>query len=260
MSYESQLPGSAKRLYKETRVRVEPNRVTARASWVCDYADLWTFLTVAAGTPETVNGTVRRIVPLRFPDQPNYLLANNIDLQETGYDTAANTYSKAKITIDFATVPFGLSGSSAFVTSETNYGGNMITLPGSAYQFSGGTKVNQDVGRFIPEWEWRLTYYQMTSIDGATIGSLLGKVNSATITGPNGLSCTAGTLRFDGGSHRVQVSTGFVFSYELSLSFMYRPVSWNQLMKPDGTGFADVTDGSSNPIYATADLTPLLNF
>ena len=230
------------------------DRKMAHAAWECDLADLWNFLIVANGTVETVNNTTKRIVPLRFPDRPLYLIASKVDVRETGYDRVNNTYSKAIIDIDFATPQFGLTGAGAFMVQRLNYGGNMITIPGSCYAFGDGTKVNQDVGRFVPEVEYSVTYYQVPpGLDPTLITGLTGTVNSTPIFGLG-----AGNVLFNGGSSEVQTTALFQQSFQLELSFSFRPVPWNDLAKPDGSGFALVTDGGGNPIYTSADHTPLL--
>ena len=254
MAYENQLPASSKRLYKETRIQVYIGGVGAMAAWQCAYADVWTWLTVAAGTKEVVNGTVTRIVPLRFPDNTN-LIARNIDVQLTGYDSVNSTYSTAKMMVEFATPQWDMSGGSAFLTENLKFSSNFITLPGSAYKFGDGTVVTQDVGRYVPEVEWSVTSYMMPTLDTATIMSVVGCVNSATILG-----CAPNTLLFNGVNSQRQTTTGFVNSYETQFSFVYRPVSWQMLMRPDGTGFATVTDNNGNGIFPTADFSVLFGF
>lgn len=254
MSYEYQLPASSVRLYKETRWGIVKGAITAHATWKCAYADLVQWLTIANGTLENVFNGVQRFVPLRFPDA-TALLATNVDVKLTGYDYALNLYSTAVIDVDFSTPQFDMTGQNAFLTENMRFGGNMITLPGSSYHFpSDSSKVNQDVGRFVPEVELNITKQMVPGLDVTTILSLTGKVNNAPFLGG-----AEGTVLFTGANSDRQTTATFVQSFQIQLSFMYRPVPWNQLCRPDGTGFEAVQDGGGNGIYQEADLTQLFN-
>lgn len=258
MSFEAQLPASSKRMYHETRVGMEGGKLTASCVYSCDYPDLWTFLTVANGTIENVNGNIQRIVPLRFPDRPQAMIASRVNVRGTGYNHTSNTYAKCVIDVDFQTPQFDLQGSSAFMMKRLGFGGNFITLPGSAYTFSGGPRVNQEVGRFVAEVVYEVTMYQLPTLSDSTIAliaSLTGSVNNSQTLG-----AAPGYLRFDGGASEVQTTALFVQSYQLQLAVTFRSVPWNFLMHPAGSGYALVTDGLGNGIYPAADLTQLFGF
>src|SRR5438270_297985 len=84
------------------------------------------------------------------------------------------------------------------MVQRLNYGGNMITIPGSCYAFGDGTKVNQDVGRFVPEVEYSVTYYQVPpGLDPTLITGLTGTRNTVPLFGLGSRQGPAGLAFYD---------------------------------------------------------------
>ncbi|MEJ7638276.1 MAG: hypothetical protein WKF75_09950, partial [Singulisphaera sp.] len=89
------------------------------------------FVGTLAGTLVAINqpggGTIERVVPLLHPDYPDMLaVAFRSEAFGTpggsGASFVSGMYSHARVTVEFASVPFGLVGDQPFLTVQTQMG------------------------------------------------------------------------------------------------------------------------------------------
>src|SRR6185437_12419511 len=133
----------------------------AEMGFLVAWSDRFAFARTVAGTVEGT-GQVHRIVPLRYPDSIN-LIAQRLTIQGLGAPSGPTVpYSKAKIVVNFEFVPWLIQGNAnPFRAIRLKYGGNYVTMPGTAFQFaSDSTPIKQDMGVFVPEVGYNVTIYQ----------------------------------------------------------------------------------------------------
>lgn len=97
-----------------------------------------------------------------------------------------------------------------------------------------------------------LTYHQLPWLPSALIRGLRNKVNNSSFLG-----VASGLIHFKGGRSTTDRNTDGSKSTRLTLFFRERDVDWNKIRGKDGS-WQSVQDGGGNPIYASADLSPLV--
>lgn len=260
MSTLADLPPSAKILVGRNgqfRFAMSGESVNQRLAFKVTWEDSPAFLQAVIGTTATINGLVRR-VPLQNPYLPQLYAVGISDCQGVGSDaniSATRPYPWLIYTVDFAILPFGVSGDSAFLTLNHDGAGRTVTVPGQYYAFSDGTKIDQNVGIPIGGHAISLTVHQLPSLINfmAVATPLEGKVNSTTLT-VAGISYAPGTVFFETFGTSSQKSAFGVATHEAGISLIYSALPWNKAIKPT-TGLPD--DVSPAP-FQTANLNALV--
>ncbi len=218
------------------------------------WADRFAFARVVTGTVEGT-GTLRRIVPLRYPDLTN-LIAQSLTIEGVGKPFGPTLpYSFARITVNFEFVPWLLQGDSRpFLAIRLKYGGNYVTMPGTAFEFgSDSTPLKQDMGTFVPEIGYNVTIYAGPTLDDDTIAGLAGKINSVVF-----LNRPIKTMRFDGCDADFSMTFDGQKQFTKQFAFTYRAKPWGQVLRPDGVWEEAINVNDGSLAYETGDLTPLL--
>jgi hypothetical protein len=161
--------------------------------------------------------------------------------------------------VRFRTPKWGTEGDYPLITRTLDSGADIVTRPGSAYQFaSDGLKLKQDVGVFVPTIDFSLAFHKLPALNESLYISLAGRVNSIAFYG-----CAAGTVQYVGPHTQGERRTGNVVTWELVHKFKFRWIPHNILMRPtgtggpSGTGFDTPVDGYGNGLLPTADLNAL---
>jgi hypothetical protein len=209
----------------------------------CTFANLANFATIIGGAPQTITttwGSISRIVSLQHPLYPA-LWAERVQCETTGTASTTSTaladlYTDARVFVDFGSIPYPVTGDSAYMTWEVDQGAVYTTQPGRKFKFASGEPLDQDAGAWSVQNSYILTLYQCPSQGDANIDLLSGKVNNATFFGR-----PAGVVR-----------------YTKSYVFTYRSYSWNEAYKRDGT-IAAITDPAGNPPYDSGDFNLLFD-
>lgn len=241
-------------------------------------ADLYNFLLWAGGKAYTISlaggGTATRIIPVSHPVSQGMICQalewklfggyNGSHAALTGLSgftlnssttDALNlvNYQYAAVTLTFKTVPFLTDGSTPFMVVNRQSAGEAYTLAGQKLAFpSDGSLIDADASVAIPTKTFVVTIYQAYSVNDTAIDNAIANpINSASFLG-----YAAGYLRFDGVDSTTTMTAGFSVSYQISYKFTYRPVPWNQFLRPDGTWEAPKTPGGAF-VYGTSDLNAL---
>jgi hypothetical protein len=239
MSTLADLPPSAKILVGRNgqfRFAMNGDAVNQRLAFKVTWEDSPAFLQAVIGTTATVNGLVRRI-PLQNPYLSQLYAIGISDCQGQGSDeniSDTRPYPWLIYTVDFAILPYGVSGDSAFLTLTHDDAGRTVTVPGQNYTFADdGSKIDQNVGLPIGGTAVQFTLHQLPSLPGflSVVLPLVGKVNSTAVT-VAGVTYPAGTLYFETFGTGSQRSAFGVETHEGSISLVYSALPWNQAIKP----------------------------
>lgn len=235
--------------------------VKFKVAWV----DRINFVNFVCGTTTGGPGGVIRTKPAAYPPSPNMYATREFEIEPLGKLMTVNgwvSYPFAVVTINFAVPDYGLDNGTGdpsgvpWTTTTFDVSGEFLTLPDSAYTFPGGTPVGAPVGRVIPQVGITFKRHWLPYLPVLEMLSLIGKVNNAAFSVGN-FNCPTETLMFLGGPNTRQADTSTDPSQEVEYKFLYRPINWNQFMKPDGTGFAYLTDAGGNKVYQLGDFTIL---
>ena len=228
------------------------------------YSDMDAFCTFAGGSKVTYTSggnTFTRIIPLSDPDRVR-LLCRKIEAKATGGWTPGNSaatrnWSHARVKLTFNSVPYLTDGSTPFMDVQTHAGAEAYTLAGTRLAFSDATPIQADAALIVPTMTYAATIYQAPALADDVVRSLLGQCNSVALTLKTG-ACAIGTVRFDGMDSRLTMTADFQQAYMRTLVFTWRPVPWNQFLRPNGVW--DTAYGpSSATVYGLSDLTPLIS-
>lgn len=246
-----------KRMVDKTTGGIDDKGPYGTAVYKVDASDVWDFIRFAAGTPTAVIGgdgttpTVTVPLPLQFEDLDK-LYASKISYELRGPNKPGECgYDFAFVTVDYRIPEFPLIGDDPYMSLNLDFGGNFLQMPDTAYKFSDNTYA-KGVGKFVPEVELQLSWFRRPYLPDYKILNAVGRVNSTTFRG-----CDPELVRFDGCSAQIDRTALGGENWTIQFSFMYRPVSWNMLMHPSGTGFAYVEDANSNKIYDNYDMNDL---
>ena len=242
-----------------------PGSRTATLNFLVYWSDLESFLQQCAGYPVIygVGGgaSITQQIPLIYPFNSK-LYAQRITHRSVTTNNQltainnANPYTKALVTVEFGSFPYQLgTGSTPWLEIDCEGSADFITLPGVAFQFSNGEKVEQDVGRIVGQKAFRVTRYQIPDFDQwlAVSDPAMGCVNSDTVT-ISKTSYAPGYLLFPTQSIRSETNVLGSPMTQASITLVHRSVPWNQAMRSDGT-----FDTLSPAPYPTGPLSPLLN-
>lgn len=234
--------------------------VYAIKTYYCNFADRWAFYQFLRGRyiPQA-GGVVTTLVPAQYPDNLN-LYANSAVMNPVAPDGAngpfgSASFKYAKIRVTFRSQTFNYDGSATeyFGQTRLDFSGNMVTLPQDAYKFSDGKQTEEPVGRLIPTIEHSITRTLIQALPVATIGGLIGKINSGSLWG----LYDAETLLFAGASASPQPDGNGKLTWTLEYKFLYRPVSWNKVVRPDDGTWDYIADSGGTKVYDTGDFTLL---
>jgi hypothetical protein len=229
-------------------------------SFVVAASDLATFCIWAGGSPYKItvgSSTVTRLIPVSHPDYSS-LLCKKISSTAFGSFTPTNTpgltnFSHARITLGFESVPFATDGSTPFMVTSTRAGSEVYTVAGSKLTFpSDGSTLQSDAGVTVPTIVYQVTTYLAPSLNDVTYGAILATpVNSAVFLGQ-----PIGTMRFDSFSSETTMTVGGN-AYQTTFMFTFRPVPWNQFLRPNFVWEAPTAPGGGY-VYGASDLNVLL--
>jgi hypothetical protein len=226
-------------------------------------SDLVAFCQFCAGTPRTYDlgggNTAVRIVPLSHP-ATSQLVCRKLSSRATGGWTPTNPawsrqWSHAKVKVGFETVPWTSDGASPFLVVNAQSGSETYTLAGVRLTFPDGSPVQADAGQNVPTTIYQATIYQAASLGDDVWAPLSGKVNASAIQIGSYL-CPAGTVRFDGGGGQQVMTANFQSAYTRQLAFAFRPIPWNQFLRPNGVWDTPLKPGGV-PVYEAGDFSPL---
>jgi hypothetical protein len=212
---------------------------------------------------------VTRGIPHQHPLSPNLVcvaarvvegLGNPI-LNSSGYP---NYDGGALIQAEYKSPPFDFSGGNLnnqidpatplnWCTQELSYSTEIFTVSSSD-----PTKPPAKIQ--VPITVMTLTFHKLPYLPMSTVRSLRGKVNSTTFLG-----AAAGLVLFKGADTHREFNTDGSVCQEVKLTFNERSSGypWNSApskANPYTTPWPAVTDGNGNPPFATADLSPLIQF
>lgn len=223
------------------------------------WGDRIAFVNFVCGTVVGGAGSIVRTPPMRYPPSPNMRATRDFEIQPLGKLSVDATgwvaYPFAVVTINFAIPEYSIEDGSGdpsgqpWTTTTFDVSGEFLTLPDSAYKFSGGVPTGSPVGKIIPQVAISMKRHWVPYLPVSAMLGLIGKVNNATFT-IGDFTCQPETLLFLGGPNQRQADTAGGQSQEVEYKFSYRPVSWNKFIHPNGTsGFQYITDGSGNKVY-----------
>jgi hypothetical protein len=246
------LPSSAKRQFRETRIGADENGLTASAVWRVAYGDIPAFFKAAGGLPQTVGG-VLRVIPLQFPDFGSNVncFAYRVDAKAIGHNQqpAPNgNYTDALVTVYFKTYLYAFDGNQAFLTVDLEESGRYMNGPASSFQFGGGGLPTQDVGLFAAGFTQRITLYRLAGVNFPLYASLANTVNQAPFN-----NFPIGTVLYKGPGANATTTVAGQTSYQVTHVFEYSSVPWNYEVQPGSGGPALMTFKGGTYRYPLAD-------
>jgi hypothetical protein len=263
MSTLSDLPSGVEWLHEGTEEEIDDDGCYASAQFYVPGAVREEFRRiVGGGVPEqfSIGGTsFTRVVPLKYDGFDN-CYATGVSMRGEGRSSAPSDalgiqYDYWIARVKFATRPYRFDGSYPAVTESGDAGADMVTRPGTAYEFpSDSLVVSQNVGVLMPTIDFSLTFHQLPSLNVAGYAALAGRVNTEVFYG-----CAAGTVQYVGPSWQGQKTVGNVVSWDVTHKFRFRWIEHNKIMRPDGAGFeAPVQVGDATKyLLPTIDLNAL---
>lgn len=237
---------------------------TATVDFLVAIGDMTNFCLFCAGQPYTISSggvSITRIIPVVHPNYTS-LMCKAISAVPVGgwTGTGASTFqqwSYAKVKVTFGYVPYATDGSQPFMTLNRRGTSEQYTLAGKQLTFSDGTPIQADASVTVPTITYVIKIFQCAAIDDSQVQTLLGCVNSDSVSAISDNPIAAGYLRFDSFDVDSTVTAGQT-TYSKTLYLSYRAVKWNQFLKPDGTwDYPQRPDGSY--VYNTAALSPLFD-
>jgi hypothetical protein len=63
---------------------------------------------------------------------------------------------------------------------------------------------------------------------------------------------------FEGCRTARAISADGTVNQRVQMTFRFRPIPWNQFLRPDGLTWDHIVDSESNPVYQGADFSKLL--
>jgi hypothetical protein len=221
------------------------------------------FCVFLAGSPVVIDlggGTsATRIIPCSDPYRAD-LLCRRISSVATGGFTPANheairNWSHAKVTAEFASVPYAVDGSTPFMTIRSTAAPEAVTAAGKRLKFPDGTPISADASTTFPTEMHAVTIFNAVDnapADAALTATYSGTVNNATLMG----IYPAYTVRFDGMDRQTTRTATGVISVQKTYYLAYRSIDWRKLMKGDFTwDFAVKPD--TTYMYSAVNYNPL---
>jgi hypothetical protein len=228
------------------------------------FSDVESFCAQVAGVPQQFGtgplSLVTQQSPLVYPWNSK-LYAQGIAFDAATVDqhlttiNDANPFTKAVVTVTFASFPYNVGdGSSPWLQVNVKGSTEFLTIPGMAYAFSSGEKIEQDIGRLIGLQTYSITRYQIPSLDAwlALANPLLGYVNSDVVL-VGATPHAPGTILFPTQDCSSQATITGSPQSEATFQLSYRSIGWNSGVRSDG-----MVDTITPTPYPTTALSGLL--
>jgi hypothetical protein len=148
-----------------------------------------------------------------------------------------------------------------WATQELDFGAESYTIPNAKYTYQSGPLNGKPsdvpVKITIPLTTLVLTYERLPYLVMSAVRSLRRRVNTTAVLG-----AATGLVLFEGARTTRQWNTDGSIAQKTQLVFQERDAAypWNSLPNRSDLVWYPVADGSSNKIYQTGDLTPLVQF
>jgi len=216
-----------------------PEGGTATRAFDCAWGDWEDVIEGFLGTARINNNTLERTLPDQHP-RFSGLYCMALDLEEgigefddTGDDDLIK-FDKVRFKTHYEMPRFQLvsddnldAGADApelarYVIRERKFTFQNISLPGSVFQFSGGSDIPEGYSLPLAFEEWRYTWVRVPEVPIDNIHDAEGTINSS-IFDADGFNAEVGTLLFTGVEqtpYRDPVSMELV--YDLTYSFSYK--------------------------------------
>lgn len=260
MSTVADLPSNDRDYHMGTEVGLSGlttagEKATASETWIVLISDRTKFLNAVIGFPQVVGGpggAMVRVVPLQHPEYP-VLYAVSAKSRGFGFDGQKNNrfWKYTRITVDFESRPYDLSGQNAFLSLSGNPSVRTIPAPAVAFRVGGLAPV-YDPGYEINGEDQVLTLHDLTSYDPTAFDSIRNHVNGGTFRGR-----PPGTVLYKGTSYTATSNFAGV-KWDASHTLAYSEIPWNYGFLPDGT-LDNVTYPDGTWRMQPADLSVLLN-
>lgn len=263
MSTMADMPAGVEWLHDGTEEEVDEEGTYARTSFYVPGDVKDAFKQVVGGLPTqfTIGTTTyTRVVPLQYDGADN-CYAVSLTMRGDGRsrapedDSLGIVYDYWIAQVRFATRPYRFDGSYPAVTEQGDAGADMVTRPGTAYEFpSDSLVVPHNVGVLVPTIDFSLTFHQLPSLNTDGYAQYAGRVNSQVFYGK-----AIGTVQYVGPSWSGQKTVGNVTTWDVTHKFRFRWIEHNKIMRPDGTAFEAPTQVGDPTKYLlpTADLNDL---
>ena len=238
----------------------EEGQYTAELTFGIDMKDIAAFAEWAGGKAYTVTvggSPVQRIIPLSHPAFPG-LLCKSIKCSGAGGYTPSNptgleNWEKAKVTLGFRSVPYGIDGQDPFLVKSGKGFSETTTLAGSQCYFpSDNTPIGTDAGLNTPVVDFQYQFFQCASLDLATLTDLAGKISSVTFLG-----LAAGYILYKTFDYSESRTAFNLTTFTKTLYFQWRKIHHNYFLRPNGVWEIAYKPGAT-PMYDSVDLNALL--
>lgn len=215
--------------------------VATKAYLVPNWFDRFTVANALMGLTTYGGGTVGFMQPNRYPESSN-MTSMSLSIRGAGTYTPGakqGQFTSAVITVTYGVRPYGTlpsddpNGANNFdpaapliyATQAIKRGAQFITIPRSKLKTAGGNTLDQDVGRLVGVNTLSLTLHYLPFLVGASVRSLIGKMNSAPIFG-----CATGTLLLMGIDTNRTFSTDGNIMQDTTYTLMERPeATWDSI-------------------------------
>ncbi len=157
------------------------------------------------------------------------------------------------MTVEFATFPYQQGdGSTPWLKVDVKGSTEFLTLPGVAFAFASGEKIEQDVGRIIGLQTYQITRYRIPSIDQwLAVAIPASAASTRTPSSSARRPCSRGICSSPPRTSRARPTALGGPMCEGSINLVYRSVKWNQGMRSDGN-FDDITRRPTRPATLAA--------
>lgn len=254
--------------------------LTARSTWRVNWSDIESLYLILfpgpiAGVPQ---------LPLLMPNSV-VLRAENVDF-EAEFDEALivandgnNHYDKAKVTIQWKTIPFNQENPSTdqILTRRISVSGEFMTIPGWGCQWedednelssgsaAGGSSVsvvNEDVqaGKVLPIIEHHLTLHRVPSVPYALIRSLIGHVNETEFEGAE-----PETVMFGGAELQQTITSDGSQPWQIEMHFLEKIIrqngealGWNHAFDTKTGSWRRLIQKNGDDVYPLGDMNAFL--
>lgn len=261
MSTIANLPGRWTILYDPpATLNADGTGYTATVAFETDWSNLAAFVGVVGGLKTSIpiggGNSITRLVPLQHPMYSG-LWANAVACEAFGTPSAtltdlAHLYNHVKVVVTFVSVPYGISGSQAYMQVRMKGSGVYTTIQGRKLVFPGGEVLGQDAGEFVGQQTYSITMYQCPQLNDSILNPLVNNVNSTTFLG-----YSAGYVLFNSWDGDFSIGIGGLQNYTITCNVTWQSHPWNQFYQSNGVLDTPV-DPASNPVFPSADLNQIL--
>jgi hypothetical protein len=258
MSTTADLPASAVRDYRSPSevgldgINTPGMAADSTETWFCLLKDRTAFLNAVIGTPQLVggpSGTMIRTVPLQHPEYPA-LYATRAKTRAFGYDADKRFWLWCRISVEFSSRPYALSGADAFLSINGSETSRQIPAPAVMARINGATPVYDPGLTIIGELQ-TITLHDLPDYAPEKFDALKGCTNIATFR-----NRPPGTVLYRGCSY--DATSNFTgVKWNASHGLEYSPFPWNFGLNPDGSSSLITKPDGSTLYYPYADFSIL---